>query len=350
MHADNVHHLLTVENDPNHKLVFSASPEVLLDWKRAIEGKIGFITYLKAARNKGEPPTALLLEFANKEDATTFSFQNTFLRVEECKCLASSLSFHPNLVELNLDHAQMTDKYFALITRALNANTTLKVLSIRSNAISSQSAKALAIALLSPPNVSDPPPVTFSRALERLLFDDNTIEDDGVVGLSALLTSPSLPKFCELSLNGVKMTDVGGNAIVNALSRRIELSKTCAPESSLNLVFDNIHLARNNIGDSTVTGLCNVLPSLSVQNLVLSSNTIGDNGIAAVSSLVALSKHMKTLQTQGNQFSEKAMAALVKAVMQNRSLQVAHLTDQHSLNTSAIATLRLAMDSGILPA
>jgi hypothetical protein len=258
--------VVCVEAD-NRRFLFSGTQAEMADWTNAILAKVACLNYLKALQKGNKEPWASVLNFVNNTHRI-FSFENTPIRIEDCRCLVPSLSYHTTVTSLSLQNSQLNDDTLTTLAAMFDHNTSLIHLNLADNVITHDGVAALASRLIQRSHLSQqkqPPQPLELYSLQTLILDGNDIGDKGCAALSPLISSVR-PLLSHISLKKVGLSDSGGAVFAAALQKRADELK--AHEWPI------IELSSNAIGDVTLKALVQTLDRLNVKELRLSNNLV----------------------------------------------------------------------------
>ncbi|KAF2975821.1 hypothetical protein EK904_001380 [Melospiza melodia maxima] len=233
------------------------------------------------------------------------------------KALADALKKNQILQSLNLQHNSIKEDGAAFLAEALLTNHRLLTLHLQKNAVGAQGARNMAEALKQ------------NRSLRELILQSNSISSAGVTALTAALCCNR--GLLSLNLRENSIGGEGGPAIARALRsnstlRKLDLAanllcddggQAIASAIGENRALTSLHLQWNFIQDKTATALA--------QALHLQENTIGDEGMAALSAALKVNTTLADLHLQAASVGTAGAQALAEALMVNKSLQVLDL-------------------------
>ncbi|KAG9064010.1 hypothetical protein KI688_004124 [Linnemannia hyalina] len=213
--------------------------------------------------------------------------------------LVKLLSFQPkkpsHLCKLSFEVATGTfgKKEFGILVESLKTNSTLTILSLRSNSIGDNGAQALSEALKT------------NSTLTALDLWGNSIEGYGAQALSEALKTNSTLTTLTLQHNSI-----GSNG-AQALSEALKINST----------LTTLDLRINSIGDSGAQELSEALKTNStLTTLDLGTNLIGSDGAQALSEALRTNSTLTTLNLGHNPIGDNGAQALSEALKTNSTL------------------------------
>ena len=234
----------------------------------------------------------------------------------DCVSISYFMSVAP-VTHLLLQCCRLTDQRVEMLTR-YNCLPSLKVLNLGGNDITHKGMKSMAKIIKG------------STSLTDLVSAGNPIRDDGI----KLLLSSNLKHLVKLNVNRTKMTEVSA----------YDLGEFFKHSSSL----QSLEISYNNIKDNGLTGILNNLPSTLVllnvsdcnltcigaviigkmlrknqrlKYLGISKNSIGDDGISAVSDSLHVNTTLIQLVAQNCEFHSKGAESVANMLQVNKTLK-----------------------------
>ena len=161
-------------------------------------------------------------------------------------------------------------------------------------------------------------------SLEKLILEENAIEDDGLASLSSALTF-----LRKVNLRSNMITASGCQTLTAALEHGGSLQ--------------SLDISENCIGDNGVKALCG--SSLhQLRELVMESCLIAEDGIAELGSLLSdASSSLRTLSLSQNRINEDACRKLVRMLAMNKTLRSLDLSSCH-ITDQAVAILAKGLE------
>jgi Ran GTPase-activating protein (RanGAP) involved in mRNA processing and transport len=221
-----------------------------------------------------------------------------------------------NTTEIRLFEMNIGDDRVVEIAETLQNNRYIQVLNLSKNVFGDDGLQALAQAF------------TTDTALERVVLGDNPYI--GVRGLTALGEALGTPTT---TIQALSLTNCGlGNLECHVLS-----SSGLGLESNIHL--QELLLHSNLIGDQGVTTLAHALKTnVSLKVLDLSDNPIGDDGWRGLYEGLRGNQHLTHLFVNDNRVSAYGLQQMVYLADANASLLALH-TKTHSHATSKTSTI-----------
>lgn len=219
-----------------------------------------------------------------------------------------------NTTEIRLFEMNIGDDRVVEIGETLRNNQDVKVLNLSKNVFGDDGLEALAHAFVT------------DTALERVVLGDNP--RIGVRGLTAL--GEALGKHT---------TTIQLLSLTNCELGSLECHALSTSGLSSNLHLQELLLHSNFIGDEGVTTLAHALKrNSSLKVLDLSDNPIGDDGFRGLYEGLRGNQHLTHLYLNDNRVSEYGLQQMVYLVDANASLLALH-TKTHSHATSKTSTI-----------
>lgn len=188
-------------------------------------------------------------------------------------------------------------------------------------------------------------------ALTEASYDNENVGDDGAVELAEIVKRKAEPypvSLQKLSLRRCGISDVGGQVLGAALGDLLEVQltgnrlgdKTAIALAASLKSLTRLGLANNRIGTKGVTALAEALKQRTIEELVLSGNPIGDQGLLTLADV-----SVKSLRLEACGLSDVTAARkLAGALRTNRVLRVLSLGRNDFEDDAVIAIFRAMED------
>ena len=173
------------------------------------------------------------------------------------------------VTELDISNNLIGDNGIALISTALQTNTSMTILNISTCNMSGDGAESLARAL------------TANKTLQKLYVSWNNIGDNGVALISTALQTNTT--MTTLNISGYNMSDDGAESLARALT--------------VNKTLQELDVSYNNIGD---TGIALIATALRTKNtlkiLSIGGETATDDDAESLAAVLTANSYMKDLE------------------------------------------------------
>ena len=274
--------------------------------------------------------------------------------------LAHALKYNSVLEQLWLRGNILDDEGAALILNSLQNISTLKVLDLSYNNISSTLANGIAAV------------ITSNHFLEQLWLDGNMLMTTGVVIIASILKERSNLKLLSLSNNRItedaaeeisdivnsnfllgglllsnnQLGSIGVDIIAKSLNgitylRILELTNTCIDATAgdkLAAALSNcaclkqLYLGRNNLGTTGAIKICQVLNNTAVllQVLSLTNNNISEEAANEICNVIITNNSLAILLLGGNDLQTTGVMQIADVVKNNNpTMQLLSLNDNN---------------------
>ena len=216
--------------------------------------------------------------------------------------MAGALQYNTALQQLDLRSNVITDTGTQAICTALLRNTSLRILNLSYNKLRTDGAYAIADLF------------RHSTTLRALDLSENLVDDDGVQAICSALVhhNTSLQKL-DLSYNEFRFHGV--SAIAGVLRS--------------NTTLQTLDLSYNMIGDDGMQAISSVLAhhNKSLQRIILRDNGFRDIGAKAIANVIQHNTSLKTVALGANMVSGDGAVAIMTALQHNTSLRTLDLRD-----------------------
>ncbi len=295
---------------------------------------------------------AFMLSQPEQSNLRELSFEESNASEAVLAVIATAISNHPHLEELNLGNNNLGRDGSVALGKAFQAcnNPRLQNLFLYDNSIDDEGLGALGDGMSNCHNLSrlnlscnDLITVDGFRSLSTLFqsdccqlkyldLDSMNIEDDGAHVIATGLASLNLLE--ELHLSDNTIGDDGARALGAGLVNLRSLEKLCLGDNSIGddgasaiaaglaslHLLEALFLSDNSISDAGVSALAAGLASLSLERLDLENNSISDLGFRALAdSLLGCDNNLKYLSLSGNRSITASGLASLSALLQSES-------------------------------
>jgi Ran GTPase-activating protein (RanGAP) involved in mRNA processing and transport len=257
--------------------------------------------------------------------------------------LAIALEDNTTLTGLNVRSNNICDEGAKALADALKHNTTLASLNVEDNNIGAKGAAELADAL------------RYNRALTYLNLEGNDIGDDGAAALADALKVNTTLAWLNVKGNNIGVD--GAKALADALKHNTTLTslrvignnigddgaKALADALMDNLTLTYLNVGRNNIGDEGAKALADALKeNRRLASLNVKGNHIGVEGTKVLATALLYNRRLTSLNVEGNDIGDDGAAALADALRFNRTL--AHLNvEGNNIDDEGVKALTAAL-------
>ena len=206
--------------------------------------------------------------------------------------IVSHIQLHTIL--LNNNNTNVRD-----ISTAVVNTSTIKVLEIDNNGITSQETKVISDMIIH---------------LEELYIRNNKLGDDGAELLSTGITSSITLRVLDISSNNIGSS--GTTAIANALTNNTSL--------------EELYMSYNKVGDHEVGVLVEkILQAKTLRKLDISRNYIGPSGTMAIANSLPKNTSLEHLYVGDNDVGQTGAIAIAQAIANNNNLKTLSLCYDH---------------------
>eukprot|EP00667_Euglena_gracilis_P005295 EG_transcript_5332 len=237
---------------------------------------------------------ALVSALTNNRSLTSLGLRDNNVGPDGMEALAQFLA-HPQcpFLELQVKGNRIADLGACHLARAIETNTSLRVLEVQSNCIGAKGCVALCHSLV------------HNTSIYAINMNDNQVCDGGAVALGALLQE--------------------------------------------NDTITTLGISKNHVAAAGAVALATALQvNHSLTGLDLGTNQIGDDGVTAVASAISQSTSLVSIDLHSNEVHFEGMVALTEALAQNRVLRHVDVGSNYSRNAGAFAWARLMEANAVI--
>ena len=262
------------------------------------------------------------------------------VRPYDCMSISYFMSI-ASVVHLSPHFCMIRDRGVEMLARCINLIPSLKLLDLSSNNITHKGMESVVTIMKSCTNLTH-----FSIA-------ENFIGDTGIQ-LFALL---KIKQLIKLNVTKINMTKVGTHALDeyfkhNSLLQSLEIGHNyiknnglvrilnCLPSTLVRLVASACHLSYK-----TAVNISKMLKSnKSLKHLKISSNSIGDDGISAISDGLCINTTLIQLIARGCRFHSKGAKSIAKMLRANKTLKYLDISS-NNIEDSGIKAIALGIQA-----
>ena len=256
----------------------------------------------------------------NTTTMTTLNISNCSISDEGAESLARALAVNRSIQELDIRSNEIGDNGIAHIATALQTNTTtMTTLNISNCSISDVGAESLASFV----NIS----------LQYLNICNNEIGDNGIANIATALQTNTTMRT--LNISNCSISDEGAESLARALAvnrslQELDISSNKIGNNGManiaTALQTNTTMTTLNISDCSISNVGAesgraLAVNRSLQELDISSNEIGDNGIAHIATALQTNTTMRKLNNSDCGLSDEGVESLAVALTLNTSIE-----------------------------
>ena len=253
--------------------------------------------------------------------------------------LAEHLHYNNILEQLWLRGNELYDKGALVVLRSLHNLSTLLILDLSFNHLSSESADGIAVV------------ISNNFLLQQVWLDGNNLLTRGVVIIASALKTLSSIRVLSLCSNGI--TDDAAEEICDVITNNVLLVDLCLGNNQLQamgvckitvalrklLMLKKLDLFNNYITPDAAEELAVTLSNCSnLQQLFLSDNILGTEGTIKIANTLKYIDSLQVLTLGNNNITESAADVLVDVLKNNISLTIV-LIGGNDLQTTGIKSI-----------
>lgn len=287
-------------------------------------------------------PTLMTLELQPSERHRRTLHQKK-ISDEDAAALSKALQHNTHLTTLILKSNKIGHRGASAIADALKQNAHLKILKISDDMIGNRGASAIADAL------------KHNNSLEKLDMTSNDIGAEGAISIAEMLKINKTLKILNWKRN--RIHTAGMKAFAEALKKNNTLEilslKDCeiTPEGAkylsrgliINKHLKELNLINNKLETQGIIALMRGLhTNRTLLSLNLSENKLETQEIEAIADLLKKNITLTSLSLRGIQFNEKRVKILAEALKSNETLQILDIGNNTQMGNDRIAAIKEA--------
>jgi hypothetical protein len=310
--CDVVRHKASKEEESNKKVwplkisvgdrklfIRAATKKERHSWFAALTSKIAHLNYAKQCELTGERPDTRLLGALNAASTPYIHISDRPLTPAIINAFVKGLPGRDELEGVALENTDLTNEQFLSLCDIFEKLPSIKQFYLSKNKLTSAITSRF-VSVIKPETVTD------------INVSENQLDDSFIGPVAGALANNA--KLHTFVLSGNKFTAAGVKALVDAwVSGSVSVQDLFLANNLLGdegasalgpLVakkeFKKIDLSGNNIGDAGVIALAESLKSSKLEELTLSNNKIGPKGAVALKTLMEANDNLHTVKLNGN--------------------------------------------------
>eukprot|EP00913_Durusdinium_trenchii_P013065 g12265.t1 len=259
---------------------------------------------------------ALSNDIGSNRHVTKLDFRHVCFGPEEGIILSRGLLTNRVLLDLNLQHNNLSDVGTCAVAQALAEQGVLEALTLDANGIGDIGACALAECTMKDGGVALGNAIAKCPTLRHLDLGLNEIGDQGAVAVATALCDYN--KVSKLSIRANGITSAGGKALAKALRRdcrlrSLDLRVNRLRDDAVKHIFEEQRLAA-------------LLLNSHLQELDLGRNSIRDDAMEFIAEVILRNKFITKLSFEDNYFTDEAAEVFLKLLQKAEHLSMTEFT------------------------